>query len=425
MTEQIEARIEKLERENRVLQKKLARSEENRATMEESKDKYDTLYRSVIRELDDQKHLLSEKNRTLEQLHEALEVRNHFIRETFGRYLSDEIVNKILETSDGVKLGGEKRHVSIMITDLRGFTALSEGLEPEQVVRMLNCYFEIMVDIIQQYNGTINEIRGDSLLVIFGAPHEIQDRAQNAIACAIAMQNAMAKVNEENGAVGLPELEMGIGLHDSEVIVGNLGSSKRLIYSVVGSGVNMASRIESYTVGGQILISESMRKEAGKVLRIDGQRDVLPKGAEDRLRIFAVGGIAGKYNLALERRDLDLVALTRRVPIRYSIVEGKNVGDKSFEGFASKLSKRSAELTLDGPVDLLSNIKMNLVDVYAELAVKDFYGKVIDRSEKDAFSYVVRFTSIPLEVVSYMLAYQQCAADPTVDKSEKRRKTGF
>ncbi len=403
MTEEIKARIEKLERENRVLRKKLARSEENRATMEESKDKYDMLYQSV---------------------NKALEVRNRFIRETFGRYLSDEIVDNILETPDGVKLGGEKRHVSIMITDLRGFTALSESLEPEQVVRMLNRYFEVMVDIIQPYNGTINEIRGDSLLVIFGAPHEIQDRAQSAIACAIAMQNAMAKVNEENGAVGLPELEMGIGLHDSEVIVGNLGSSKRLIYSVVGSGVNMASRIESYTVGGQILVSESIRKEAGKILRIDGQRDVLPKGAEDPLRIFAVGGIAGKYNLALEGRDLDLVALTRRVPLRYSILEGKNVGEKSFEGFASKLSKRSAELTLDGPIDLLSNIKMNLVDVYAELAVKDFYGKVIDRSEKDAFSYVIRFTSIPLEVVSYMLAHQQYAADPPVDKSEKRGKTG-
>jgi len=403
MTEEIEAKIEKLERENRVLRKKLARSEENRVTMEESKDKYDMLYQSV---------------------NEALEVRNRFIRETFGRYLSDEIVDNILESPDGVKLGGEKRHVSIMITDLRGFTALSESLEPEQVVRMLNCYFEVMVDIIQRYNGTINEIRGDSLLVIFGAPHEIQDRAQSAIACAIAMQNAMAKVNEENGAVGLPELEMGVGLHDSEVIVGNLGSSKRLIYSVVGSGVNMASRIESYTVGGQILVSESIRKEAGKILRIDGQRDVLPKGAEDPLRIFAVGGIAGKYNLALEGRDLDLVALTRRVHLRYSILEGKNVGEKSFEGFASKLSKRSAELTLDGPVDLLSDIKMNLVDVYAELAVKDFYGKVIDRSEKDAFSYVIRFTSIPLEVVSYMLAHQQHAADPPVDKSEKRTKTG-
>jgi adenylate cyclase len=186
---------------------------------------------------------LNRMNEELEQLYEELEVRNRFIRETFGRYLSEEIVHDILETPDGLKLGGEKRNVTIMMTDLRGFTALSERLEPEQVVRMLNGYFEVMVDLIHQYNGTINEIIGDSLLVIFGAPQEIIDRAQRAIACAVDMQNAMTKVNKENLNLDLPELEMGIGLHDTEIIVGNIGSIKRIKYSVVGSGVNMASRI--------------------------------------------------------------------------------------------------------------------------------------------------------------------------------------
>ncbi len=356
----------------------------------------------------------------LGRLYDALEVRNRFIRETFGRYLSDEIVDDILETPDGLKLGGEKRNVTIMMTDLRGFTALSESLEPEQVVRMLNGYFEVMVDVIQQHNGTISEIIGDSLMVVFGAPQEMRDRAQSAIACAIAMQNAMAKVTEENRAVGLPELEMGIGLHDSEVIVGNIGSSKRLKYSVVGAGVNMASRIESYTVGGQILVSETVRKAAGEVMRIDEQREVLPKGAKMPLRIYGVGGIAGKYNLVLEEPDLDLVTLTRRIPLRYNILEGKDVGEKSYQGFVFKLSKKSAALTLDEPVDLFSNLKMNLGDVYEELAVKDFYGKVIERSEKGAFSYVVRFTAIPPEVVSYLLAHQQHAASPSLARSEKR-----
>lgn len=354
---------------------------------------------------------LNRMNQELGRLYEELEIRNRFIRETFGRYLSDEIVEDILETPDGLKLGGEKRNVSIMITDLRGFTALSESLEPEQVITMLNGYFEVMVDVIQQYHGTINEIRGDSLLVIFGAPKVILDRAQSAIACAITMQNAMTKVNEENGAVGLPELEMGIGLHDSDVIVGNLGSSKRLIYSVVGSGVNMASRIESYTVGGQILISESMRKEAGNVLRIDWQREVLPKGAEVPLRIYNIGGIAGKHNLTLEEEDLELITMTRRMPLRCCTLEGKDVGDKSFGGIVSKLSKKTVVLTLDEPVELFSNIKMNLVDVYEELAIKDFYGKVIERSHEGALRCVVRFTSIPPEVASYFLAHQQFVAD--------------
>ena len=279
---------------------------------------------------------------------------------------------------------------------------------------MLNGYLEVMAEVVHQYNGTINEIIGDSLLVVFGAPQAMTDRAQRAIACAIAMQNAMAKVNKENRNKGLPELETGIGLHDTEVIVGNIGSSKRIKYSVVGSGVNMASRIESYTVGGQILISESVRKEAGELLRIDGQREVFPKGAEVPLRIYEIGGIAGRYNIALERKDSDLVTLRQKLPLWYTILEGKHVDRKGLEGLVVKLSKKSAEIAFDGPLEILTNIKMNLRNVYEELAVKNFYGKVMDRLGKNRYSYLVRFTSIPPEVVSYFQAHQQHAVKPSL-----------
>ena len=185
---------------------------------------------------------ITELKQTMEELRiarrEATEL-SEFLKKMFGRYLSREVMESLLEDPAALELGGERRNVTIMITDLRGFTAVTESLEPEQVVRMLNNYFEVMVEVIHQYHGTINEIVGDSLLVIFGAPQEVPDRAQKAIACAIAMQNAMVQVNRENCALGLPELEMGIALHDTEVIVGNIGSSKRIKYSVVGSGVNI------------------------------------------------------------------------------------------------------------------------------------------------------------------------------------------
>ena len=118
------------------------------------------------------------------------------------------------------------------------------------------------------------------------------------------MQNAMAEVNAKNRERGLPGLEMGIGLHDTEVIVGNIGSSKRVKYSVVGSGVNLTSRIESYTVGGQILsLRVCIQRSGGDFTRIDAQRNVLPKGAQTPLKIYQVGGIGGHYNLALEAKD--------------------------------------------------------------------------------------------------------------------------
>ena len=343
-------------------------------------------------------------SRLLSRTSEDLEKSSELIKQMFGRYLSTEVMNSLLEDPSALELGGEKRKVTIMMTDLRGFTALSERLKPEEVVQMLNSYFEVMVEVILQHNGTINEIIGDALLVIFGAPQEMSDRIQRAIACAIEMQNAMAKVNGKNRGQGLPELEMGIGLNETEVIVGNIGSSKRSKYAVVGSGVNMTSRIESYSVGGQILISESVRHEAGEILRIDAQRDVFPKGAETDLRIYEVGGIAGHYNLALERKDPGMVSLAREIPLRYIVLEGKNVGKKGLKGTIVRLSEKSAIITLDETVEPLTNLKMNLADAHDKLATKGFYAKVIGQSGEKGFTHTIRFTSISPEVDAYFHA---------------------
>ena len=329
---------------------------------------------------------------------EKLAEMGSLLKKMFGRYLSTEVMNSLIENPSALELGGERRKVTIMMTDLRGFTALSERLEPEQVVQLLNVYFEVMVDIVFKYNGNINEIIGDALLIIFGAPQEMPDRAHRAIACAIDMQNAMSQVNGDNSSQGLPELEMGIGLNETEVIVGNIGSTKRSKYAVVGSGVNMTSRIESYTVGGQILISESVRREAGEVLRIDAQRDVLPKGSETPLRIYEVGGIAGRFNLSLGEKKSTLVPLTLEIPIRYMVLEGKNVGEKGLKGSMVRLSKNGAEMTLVTPVETMTNLKMNLLDVDEKLTGRDFYGKVIKHSEEKGWTHMVHFTSIPPEV---------------------------
>jgi len=354
-----------------------------------------------------------EKNwaKVLISVHDLSErMRAVFLKDMFGRYLSEEVTNTLLENPDLVNLGGEKRSVTIMMSDLRGFTSLAERLEPEQVVQILNTYFEIMVEVLLKYNATINEIIGDALLVIFGAPQKMPDRAERAIACAIEMQNAMVKVNEENRLQGLPEIEMGIGLNEDEVIVGNIGSSKRSKYGVVGSGVNMTSRIESYSVGGQILISDSVRKQAGEILRIDEQREVIPKGADAPLKIYEVGGIGAPYNLALEEKDPSLVALGRKVPLLYTALDGKDVGKDQLRGLVSCLSRKGAEIELEEPLEPLTNIKMNLGDVPEELGSKDFYGKVMECTKKDANRYIVRFTSASPEVAAYFQALRQYAA---------------
>ena len=195
--------------------------------------------------------LEGEQQRQLQKLNTALELRNRFIRQTFGSYLSDEIVDTILQKG-GLKIAGEKRLATILMADLRGFTSISERLPAEDVVAMINIYLETMTEIIQKYQGTIDEFIGDGILAIFGAPILRPDDPRRAVACAVEMQLAMTAVNERNRHSGYPEVALGIGLNTGEVVMGNIGSKKRIKYAVVGRAVNLTARIESYTVGGQI-----------------------------------------------------------------------------------------------------------------------------------------------------------------------------
>ncbi len=329
------------------------------------------------------------------------------LKKMFGRYLSTEVMKSILENPAGMEMGGERRRVTIMMTDLRGFTAHAERLEPEQVVEMLNTYFESMVEVVLKYHGTINEIVGDALLVVFGAPQDMPDRAEKAVACAIEMQNTIAHVNARNLEAGLPELEMGIGLNDAEVVVGNIGSSKRSKYAVVGSGVNMTGRIESYTVGGQILISDSLHQEVGEILRIDGQRDIMPKGTEMPIRVYEVGGISGAYNMALEERTPGLVTLAKEIPLQFALLEGKGESGDGRGGIIKRLSKRAAEIDLEDSLEPLTDIRMNLLNVEEGLGVRNIYGKIIECYGEEGRTHLIRFTSVPPEAAAYFHAHRQ------------------
>lgn len=327
------------------------------------------------------------------------------LRAMFGRYLAPEVMASLLENPAGLELGGEKRRVTVMLTDLRGFTALAERLPPEQVMRMLNTYLEVMLEVVERHHGTVNEIIGDALLVLFGAPQDLPDRAERAVACAIEMQNAMAEVNARNRAAGLPELEMGIGLNDTEVVVGNIGSAKRSKYAAVGAGVNLASRIESYTVGGQVLVSDSVRRALGGQLRIDGQREVMPKGAEAPVRIYEVGGIAGRFNLALATAAPELTRLAQAEPVRFAVLEGKQPGATRGDGAFVRLARSHAELDTASPPAAFSDLRFNLAAAGEVLACRDFYGKVVAAGPPA----LVRFTALPPEVDAYFEALRRRA----------------
>ena len=333
------------------------------------------------------------------------------IRKTFGRYLTDEVVANLLEHPEGLKLGGERRKITILTSDLRGFTALSERLSPEEVIKVLNIYLRYMADVITQYQGTIDEFMGDGILVLFGAPTAREDDAQRAIACAIAMQLAMDSVNEKMRQLELPHLEMGIGINTGEVVVGNIGSEKRTKYGVVGSQVNLTYRIESYTVGGQILISELTLKDAGSIVKVEGQREVHTKGVKHLVTIYEVAGIAGEYNLFLRQKEEEFFPLAEVIPIQYAILDGKHVSEIMLKGSLVKLSAKGAEVRSQTSVVPLSNIKFNLLTLNNQESVsEDIYAKVIEKEANNG-NFCIHFTSLPPQIESMLNdLYESCTS---------------
>jgi PAS domain S-box-containing protein len=338
----------------------------------------------------------------LQRLSNEVERRNQFIREAFGRYLTDEVVSNVLESPDGLELKGEKRTVTMMMTDLRGFTSLSERLAPERVVTILNRYLTTMVPIIKQYQGTLDEIIGDAIFVLFGAPTWQEDDAQRAVACAVAMQLAMDSVNEENRQEDLPELEMGIGIHTGPVVVGNVGSPERMKYGVVGSHVNLTSRIQSYSTGGQILISDTARREVGHILKIGTRMEVKAKGIEHPVTLYEAVGIGRPHKLYLPETAEKVVSLSQEVPLRYEIVEANYLGGESHKGTLTRLSLKTAEVRLEKPVPILSNLKIQFVGAEEQDIPGALYAKVVGTIAGDTAVFSVRFTSSSPEIETFL-----------------------
>jgi adenylate cyclase len=351
--------------------------------------------------------LEKEQKRQLQELNAALEVRNRFIRQTFGRYLSDDIVESILERPDGLKIGGEKRQATILMSDLRGFTSLSEGLPAEDVVSMVNIYLETMTDIILKYQGTIDEFIGDGILVIFGAPFQRPDDARRAVACAVEMQLAMASVNDRNRQAGYPEVALGIGVNTGNMVVGNIGSKKRTKYGVVGSNVNLTARIESYTVGGQIFISENTLKECGDIVQIENAMQVSPKGVKEPLTIYEVGGIAGDYQLFLPPKPgVCWIELTQPLSLQFTLLEGKHVGEERYQAAIIKIAPKMAEITASILPPRLSNLRLSLYDYDNRLISDNLYGKVLTHLSEVPGVFQVNFTAIPPEAETFLAESQ-------------------
>ncbi|MCC6128333.1 MAG: response regulator [Acidobacteria bacterium] len=347
---------------------------------------------------------LKRSQEEIRSLAQQLEVRNQFIRKTFGRYLSDEVVEQILETPAGLSLGGERRRLTILMADLRGFTALSEGTPPETVVHILNRYLGIMARVISEHRGTIDEFIGDAILALFGAPIAGEDDELRACLCAIRMQLAMSEVNRLNEEEGLPRLQIGIALNTGEVVVGNIGSETRSKYGVVGSHVNLTGRIESLTVGGQILMSEETRLSLGGTAEVGWSQEISAKGFRDPISVHELVGLGPPHGLRLPGVVEVLEPLSDPLPVSFVVLHEKHSTSPPQEGLVVALSTEAAEIRSEGLPHAFSDVRLRMAGPEGPGSGADAYGKVLPWQTPQPESFRLRFTSLP---ASMALAFRR------------------
>ena len=211
-------------------------------------------------------------------------------RDSFARYLSRDVLDKVLADAPGLE--GEYREVSILFSDLRGFTTMSERMAPDRIVAHLNEYFDAMTAAIFKHHGMINDFVGDAVMAVFGAPVSDPDHAWHAVQSGLDMDRALTALNARWKAAGLVELRMGIGIHTGRVFCGNVGGRERMKYTVIGDPVNVASRVEGLNkdLATTLLVTEETLKAVGDRIRVRDCGPVAVKGRVEKVRVFEVLG---------------------------------------------------------------------------------------------------------------------------------------
>jgi adenylate cyclase len=225
------------------------------------------------------------------------------IRTMFSRYMSEDVINHLLAHPEEVRLGGERRRLTLFFSDLAGFTTLSESLEPEVVVQLLNEYLSAMTEIILAEQGTVDKYEGDAIMAFWGAPLALADHALRACRTALRQQAALTDLNARFQVKGWPPLHCRIGLHTGEAVVGNLGSDKRFDYTVIGDTVNLASRLEGLNkfYGTAIMASETTVQECQGALEFLELDWVAVKGRETPVRVFQALAFKGELTSSQEQ----------------------------------------------------------------------------------------------------------------------------
>ncbi len=321
----------------------------------------------------------------------------NFIKETFGRYLSQKVVDEILTSPKGPQIGGTRKTVTVLMSDLRGFTSLSENKDPEELVRLLNRYLGKMSHIILKYDGIIDEIIGDAILAVFGAPETHENDPERAVACAIDMQNCLRDLNREITASGGTPMEMGIGINTGQVIVGNIGSRQRMKYGIVGDTVNRASRIESNSIGGQVLIGQATFDLIKTMVTAQPPGNMMMKGLKKPLVFYPVTAIdSPDYQKKLIPSQNESAMAPIKIPFTCRPILDKKVSEIPISGETRSMDKKNIYAVTVSPLPPFTDVKLELDFCIDAHCFDDIYAKTMD-TKIDGEKHQVRFSITAME----------------------------
>lgn len=212
------------------------------------------------------------------------------VESAMGKFMSEDVMKNVVKNIDNLGLGGKKATVTVLFSDIRGFTSLSENMQASQVSELLNEYFSAMEPIVSKYNGIINKFIGDAVMAVFGEPIQDENHPKNAVFCGFEMLKKVQELDEKWVKEGKPSIQIGVGINTGEVFVGNIGSEKRMEYTVIGDTVNLASRLESYnkTYKTKMLISSSTYEASKDYIEANKISDVEIRGKANKMDIYEV-----------------------------------------------------------------------------------------------------------------------------------------
>lgn len=291
-----------------------------------------------------------------------------------------------------------EREVTILFADLRGYTAMGANHSSTVMIEVLDRFLAEMSDLVIAHYGTVDKFMGDAVMAVFGAPLEREDHVRQAIACAAAMQSAVERMDVDYRARGLPEVYAGIGINTGRVLAGWLGSPQHREYSVVGNAVNLASRIESLSLRGQVLLGQRTRELAGDFVRVGEAAQAFVKGQPEPVTVHELLAVPDR-DLEVRRRDLRRSHRVRvHMPLDFQLLEGKLVRPEVHNGTVHDIGYRGLLAELQTEVADFSDIKLSLDLSPMGYRAADIYGKVVHTSLRQGRRLcAVEFTSVTLQ----------------------------